>query len=276
MAAAYKARVDRYYNIGVLHTALEGYVAHPKYAPCKVQELHAKGYEYWALGHVHEFQRWDAASTIVFPGNLQGRHVGETGRKGAVSVTVDDDGHTVVDRLFVDVLRWEILNIGTDGCDTVEDVARRVGQGLSRMIDGDETPRAVRVVLEGTTRLHGALIGNATATRAQILAQAATVDADRLWIEKLKIATAPEFAIERADESRAALADLQSILLETCEDVDFQRELLGEIQPFLYKVSDDIRDDAPLLTLAREGRLAELVKQVAPGLLAELSVPGAP
>ncbi|MBW8831281.1 MAG: DNA repair exonuclease [Burkholderiales bacterium] len=276
LAAAYGARVNGHYNIGVLHTAMEGYVAHPNYAPCKVAELHAKGYDYWALGHVHEFQRWDGASTIVFPGNLQGRHVRETGRKGAVSVTVDDDGHTVVDRLFLDVLRWEVLTVDADGCATVDDVSRRVGQGLSRLIGADDTPRAVRVVLQGKTRLHGALMGNAAATRAQVLAQAVAVDADRLWIEKVKIATSPEFTIDGADETREALADLQSILFEAGEDADFLRELLGEIQPFLNKVSGDVRDDAPLLALAREGRLGDLVKQVAPALLAQLSAPGAP
>ena len=38
-------------NIGVLHTALEGYAAHSSYAPCTLAELHSKRYDYWVLGH---------------------------------------------------------------------------------------------------------------------------------------------------------------------------------------------------------------------------------
>ena len=99
LAAAYPPPVAGYYNIGVLHTALEGHTAHANYAPCSRAELHARGYQYWALGHVHEFAQWDGPSIIVFPGNLQGRHIRETGRRGAVLVEVDGIGHTTVERL---------------------------------------------------------------------------------------------------------------------------------------------------------------------------------
>src|SRR5690606_13237673 len=78
LTLGYKDPVAGHYNIGVLHTGLEGGTAHAHYAPCSRAELHAKGYDYWALGHVHEFQQWTERSTIVFPGNLQGRHIRET------------------------------------------------------------------------------------------------------------------------------------------------------------------------------------------------------
>jgi len=50
----YPDPVQGFLNIGVLHTALEGNAEHARYAPCSVAELQAKGYQYWALGHVHE------------------------------------------------------------------------------------------------------------------------------------------------------------------------------------------------------------------------------
>jgi DNA repair protein SbcD/Mre11 len=42
LAASYKAKVSDHFNIGVLHTALQGYAAHANYAPCTVDELHSK------------------------------------------------------------------------------------------------------------------------------------------------------------------------------------------------------------------------------------------
>ena len=57
------------------------------------------GYSYWALGHVHKREVIvEDGVHIVFPGNLQGRDVGETGPKGASVVEFDLDG-TVCFRL---------------------------------------------------------------------------------------------------------------------------------------------------------------------------------
>lgn len=271
LAASYKPKVSDHFNIGVLHTALQGYAAHASYAPCTVDELHAKNYDYWALGHVHEYQKWDGPSTIVFPGNLQGRHVRETGRKGAVSVTVDDSGHSIIDRLYLDVLRWEVLKVDVSECATIEDVARRVGRGLTDLLEADEVARAVRVVLEGKTRLHGTLFGNAAGLRAQVLAQAAAIDAERLWVEKVKVATTPLEVPQSSGESREALTELQEIFAEASKDPEFLEHLQEQLQPFLNKVSDELKEDVPLLELARQKRFDDMVQEVAPGLLAQLS-----
>lgn len=270
LAASYTEKVSDYFNIGVLHTALQGYAAHANYAPCTIDELHSKNYDYWALGHVHEYQKWEGPSTIVFPGNLQGRHVRETGRKGAVSVTVDGSGNSVVERLYLDVLRWEMLRVDVSDCSAVEDVARVVGRRLTSLLEADEVPRAVRVVLEGKTRLHAAMFGDSSLLRAQVLAQAAAVDAGRLWVEKVKISTEPTDAPRPYGESREALAELQEIFASASDDPEFMEHLQGQLQPFLNKVSDDLKDDVPFLELARQKRLAEMVQEVAPRLLAQL------
>lgn len=270
LATSYKPKVSEYYNIGVLHTALEGYAAHPNYAPCTVNELHAKGYNYWALGHVHEYEQWDGASTIVFPGNLQGRHVRETGRKGAVSVTVDDSGHSVVDRLFLDVLRWEVLKVDMSSCSSLDDVAHKVGAGLASLLEADNVPRAVRVVLQGQTRMHGVLTSNLTMVRAQVLAQAQAIDSEQLWVEKVKVATSAVDAVQGGD-AREALSELQAIFAEAGSDPHFLEQLQQQLQPFLNKVSDELDEEVPLLELARNKRFADMVQEVSPGLLAQLS-----
>ena len=46
----YPAPVQGFFNIGVLHTALDGMGGHANYAPCTLPQLVAKGYDYWALG----------------------------------------------------------------------------------------------------------------------------------------------------------------------------------------------------------------------------------
>src|SRR5438045_2338199 len=67
---------DRF-NIGLLHTSIDGRVGHDTYAPCSVDQLRGHGYQYWALGHVHRREVLSEAPWIVFSGNLQGRHINE-------------------------------------------------------------------------------------------------------------------------------------------------------------------------------------------------------
>jgi DNA repair exonuclease SbcCD nuclease subunit len=41
------------FTVGLLHTNVGGAEGHANYAPCTVEELSARGLDYWALGHVH-------------------------------------------------------------------------------------------------------------------------------------------------------------------------------------------------------------------------------
>ncbi|MBP0573578.1 hypothetical protein J8J27_23040, partial [Mycobacterium tuberculosis] len=68
----FPAPVAGWFNIGILHTSLEGAAEHIAYAPCAVADLVGRGYDYWALGHVHDFSIRHAQPHIVYPGNLQG------------------------------------------------------------------------------------------------------------------------------------------------------------------------------------------------------------
>ena len=77
-------------NVGLLHTSLNGRPGHEPYAPCTLDGLLAKGYDYWALGHVHSREVAHEDPWVVFPGNTQGRHARETGAKGCSLVTVAD------------------------------------------------------------------------------------------------------------------------------------------------------------------------------------------
>ena len=87
LAARYPAADPGCFNVGMLHTSATGREGHDRYAPCTVEALRAKGYGYWALGHVHTREVLDDRDApIVFPGNVQGRHIREPGAKGCMLV----------------------------------------------------------------------------------------------------------------------------------------------------------------------------------------------
>ena len=75
LAAAYDAAEKGRFNIGLLHTSLDGREDHASYAPCALGDLLSKGYQYWALGHVHKQEIVLDDPWVVFSGCIQGRHI---------------------------------------------------------------------------------------------------------------------------------------------------------------------------------------------------------
>lgn len=225
LAAAYPARVEGAFNIGLLHSSVENPGDHARYAPCRLETLLAKQYDYWALGHVHTRATLHESPWIHFPGNTQGRHVRETGRRGATVVEVEDG--LVRGSAFVptDVLRWAALALDVTGLESLDALATLVRFELgTAALAAEGRPVIVRIVLDGASPLHAALLSDPAGIDAQCRAAAAAVGTD-VHIERVKLRTRPveasgsdTAALEQA--VRAALADpaLVATLLK-----DFER-----------------------------------------------------
>lgn len=269
LAIGYPSPVPGWLNIGVLHTALEGNTAHANYAPCSVAELEAKGYQYWALGHVHEYSLRRGASTIAFPGNLQGRHIRETGPRGALMVTATGCEIESVERLHVDVLRWHALAVDVGACTTLAEVVREVGRSLEQLVAdvGGDLPLAVRVTLVGPSAAHGHLFGLEAQLRMEVLAQVAAIGADRLWIEKVKVETTPLDSSDAIASRADAVSDLQALLAKAQDDEAFLKSLQDDLMLMVGKLPLEIIAGLPQLEEIRAGRLQSLVQATAPSLI---------
>ena len=273
LATSYPAPIAGWLNIGVLHTALEGYAAHANYAPCSLEDLTAKGYDYWALGHVHEHAILQKEPWVVFPGNLQGRHIRETGARGAMLITADESGIHSVERLLVDVLRWHVVDVDASEANTLEEVVRLVGQGFEQLVA--ETPDkiylSVRVCIKGRTAAHGELFGLESQLREEILGQAAGQGIDRLWVEKVRIETEPLSDAAHIVARSDAIADLQAFLDTAPEDTALLESLMEDLRPLVDKAPFELIQSVPALDAIRSGNISSLVKSVTPGLLAYLA-----
>ena len=272
LAKDYPAAESGYFNIGVLHTALQGHEPHANYAPCSIAELKAKEYDYWALGHVHEAAVLSEKPHIVFPGNLQGRHIREPGPRGAILVT-ENAGVIGLNRLDVDVVRWLNLQIDAAEMTSLQDAIRRTGVALTEAYDrnAEGRPMAIRVSFTGRSSVHGQLFGMEPQLRAEILALAVGLAADRIWIEKVVVDTQPELDPKVLAGRSDALAELQLILARAGEDTDFLDGLAAELQDLSAKLPKDVQDQLPQLDAVRRGGVAPLVSELAPTLLARLA-----
>lgn len=268
LAAAYPDPLPGHFNIGVLHTALEGYAEHANYAPCTLEQLHARGYQYWALGHVHEFRIFPGPVPVVFPGNIQGRHIREQGPRGAVLVECKEGNVESIERLEVDVLRWHALAVDVSNCATGADVLSCVREALEEVLTNQaaQRPCVLRVTLEGETPLHGELLGRPVQLRADVLAIMGALAGDRLWLEKLRVQTRPP----QQRTPSAASDDLVTLLAETVSDPDFPSSLKEDLQLLLDRAPYEVSQQLPLITDLRDGRVEDLLRDAAASVLNRL------
>jgi DNA repair exonuclease SbcCD nuclease subunit len=202
LSQQYPLAIRGLFNIGLLHTSAGGAAGHERYAPCNVQGLSAKGYNYWALGHVHCRETLCHEPFIAFPGNTQGRHIRETGEKGCLLVTVDDGLGARAAFRRLDVVRWEPCEIAADWAEREDDLLAAVSARFSHWLGEEDPDRllAVRVEFQGASRLHEALLANPARLAAEVRARAADLGAERIWVEQVKIRTQPMHVASDASE----------------------------------------------------------------------------
>ncbi|MHB1526650.1 MAG: metallophosphoesterase family protein [Candidatus Dormibacteria bacterium] len=151
LSATYPLPVPGWVNIGLLHTSAEGHPANGTYAPCSVDGLVAHEYDYWALGHVHEYAVLHTDPWVVFPGCAQARHINESGPKGCVLVSVDDGRVASVEFRPLDVVRWATVVVPVDGARSRHAVLDRAAEEIAiASQDADGRVLACRVRLTGT------------------------------------------------------------------------------------------------------------------------------
>ena len=210
----YPNRVSGWFNIGVLHTALTGHPPHDNYAPATLGHLRARGYDYWALGHVHDFAVLQEKPHIIYPGNIQGRNIREQGAKGAVLVSVVDAEVTGIERVIVDRARWVDEAIDATGAQSeaallklVEDKVRPLG------VTASERLVALRVILTGETDLHRHLVAHRQQLGDEVQAACQRINGD-IWVEKLVLRTFAPKAARPAAGGALMSVDLASLLAD--------------------------------------------------------------
>ncbi|MBI2570137.1 MAG: DNA repair exonuclease [Candidatus Schekmanbacteria bacterium] len=247
LSAAYPSPRPGLLNVGVLHSSLDGRPGHDVYAPCTSAGLRGRGYDYWALGHVHRWEIVAADPWIVFPGNVQGRHARETGPKGCALVTVDDGRVAAVERRELDVVRWAEVAVDSTGCRVATELLDRAQVEMRAALGAaGGRPVVARVVVTGASALRDSLVVHDEKWRQELRAAAADVGRDRLWIEKVRVEAMPAAAAGDGQSEGAAAAAEAAV----GAGAPALRELLAALS------QDDAEGDDEVI--------AELVQELAP------------
>lgn len=240
----YPDPVSGKFNLGLLHTSLIGYEGHDPYAPCTVADLIGKSYDYWALGHIHQPQVVQEDPWIVYPGNLQGRHIRECGARGCRLVTVDNS-LTVSDCTWhsLDVARWAELSVDLGGVDSIESALPCLRSAMGEAIEqAEDRLLALRIVLTGVTPLHGALCSRSDRIVAEVQSIAEDFGDGVLWIERVKLATRPAISLEELAERDA----LTKVVVEATLGGGGEAALPPEVSEMMVALPPEVREELAL------------------------------
>ena len=231
------------FNIGLLHTCVNGREGHEPYAPCALGDLREKGYDYWALGHVHRREVLCDNPLIVFPGNLQGRHARETGPKGCMHVEVDASGRVTVDFRPMDVVRWEEVIVPADACAAAYEVVERFRERIPALLSSNPDGLTVaRVRVSGASAAHDDLLAEPGRWETEIRAVASEEGGERLWVERVRLGTRPQRADDRPPEG--AVGELLRLIDGIAGDPEALRALASEFADLTRKLPREFREGA--------------------------------
>jgi len=217
------------WNIGLMHTSLDGTAGHDRYAPCALADLVDHGYEYWALGHIHKRAVHEAEGTlVVMPGIPQGRNIRETEGGSATLVEIDLQGVRARE-VPLELLRFMRVPVDFSG---VADQAGRDARLRTALeaVAGDDVMIAARLEAVGSpTELGDPRMMEAQAREA---AEAVT----GVFVDRVRLRPAA-----RALDMEAA-DDLASLMLTDAATPGFRDEVQAQLEELRAALPTEIRD----------------------------------
>ncbi|MFT3924954.1 MAG: DNA repair exonuclease [Myxococcales bacterium] len=271
LSANYPEPLRGMLNIGLLHTALSGRPGHAAYAPTDVRALVARGYDYWALGHVHKREVVHREPHVVFPGNLQARHVRETGPKGATLVRVENGSIASVEHRSLDLVRFALLELSAVEAQSVGDLAELAKRAFAEaLVEAEGRLLAARVSVVGRSHAHAEMAADLERVRAQIQTAANDLSAGDVWVEDVRLHSQLPLDLVSLRKRDDAIGHLVSALERSMDDPETALLLSDDLAELSKALPAEVRAEALDLDLRDEQQARELLHSVGQLLLPRL------
>lgn len=233
LAARFRKREGAPFHLAVLHANVDGDPRHDNYAPCSLGELAAAGFDYWALGHVHERRVLREYPHVVYPGNTQGRHFREKGARGAYVVHVSATGEIRLTFVETSDVVWLEQSVSIAGAEREQELRERLLEAAERArAEAGGRPCVLRLRLEGRGPLHERL--QETGVREEWLAElrewlgSPDERDDWVWAGDLVVRTGPERDWQAELGADGFTGELARLAARAADDPAAARELLDD------------------------------------------------
>ena len=215
------------FSIALLHGTSGKSDKHASYAPFTSRDLADKGFDYWALGHIHKWEILQKAGpAIAYPGNPQGRDFGETGLRGSLIVELETEKPPVIRFFDTSNLILDYLTINVEGIENQENLLSKINGKIEKISNAYNRSMILRLILSGRTAMHTMLKDPALQAELVDIVNEQLTDADPFCrIDRLQVQTMPI-----ADINKLANAnDFTGDLLRTIETYEQHPEMQNEI-----------------------------------------------
>ncbi len=273
LALQYPKPIAGMFNVGLLHTSLTGAEGHDPYAPCTPHQLADKQYDYWALGHIHARgdHGLDGAAPIVFSGNIQGRHIRETGEKGCVIVEIDSRSQCRHSFHQLDVVRWKLCTIDVSQMTHIDEL---IDEYQTRLLGAlamvDRRLLVVRVELVGTTSLHADLHRCQANLKAALRATTVSHGDQRAWLEAVRFRSRPLQTDAAAVNIEGPMESLAAVVEDFRQDPSADQLVEHELRSLLKKLPAEVGGDGQPLPLDDPRWIAQLIESASADVIGRL------
>ena len=233
----FKQPVDGLANIGIMHTSLVGAVGHDVYAPCTVKDLTSRGFDYWALGHIHKRQIHNQNPYIVMPGIPQGRDISEDGPRSVTLVAISDKSIRIDERFVADS---EFQRVQLDLTDIVEwtSAMTKLREALEEIRTSAKARYVIcRIVLCGMSPLNWRIRRDADLFKAE--AQEAAQQLNDVFVEGIDNQI-KSFAC--GSNSADPVDELAAIMEEIASDSAFRGKAVSFLETVVRTLPFELRD----------------------------------
>ncbi|MUT66265.1 exonuclease SbcCD subunit D [Paenibacillus sp. NEAU-GSW1] len=213
LAAGYSIQETGPFHIAMLHGNVNGDSSHDPYAPCTLDELvGGKGFDYWALGHIHTKQVLHQYPHVVYPGNIQGRNPREQGERGCYVVDVSASRAVQLTFVALDNIRWLETEVPIDGIRTVQELLYQLEDAALRLsLAGEGRSVMARLQITGRGPLHSRLADTIVVkTLLEQMQESGQQPSGGVWtwIYSLEINTAAELHISELQQEDSFAGEL--------------------------------------------------------------------
>ena len=198
-------------SIAVLHGTVGAPGPHENYAPFSREDVAGKGFDYWALGHIHKKKVVSASNpAILYPGNPQGRDFGESGEKGCYLVEISEGHDPVVEFIPSQVIRFENLEIDMSAVGKIESLQGKITEALEKAENYNEDVNYIlRINLIGSTGLHKSINDMAEIDElVEFLNEGQLNQQYFRWIDRIYVNTRPDIDIEKIKNGTGFSAEI--------------------------------------------------------------------
>ncbi|MEJ1117093.1 DNA repair exonuclease [Phyllobacterium sp. CCNWLW109] len=268
----YKPPLPDAVNIGIMHTSLAGAPGHDLYGPCNVADLHSSGFDYWALGHIHQRSQHTGERTVIMPGMPQGRDINEAGEKTVSLVTIGDDRSISIEERLTSIAQFERLTIDVSNATEWRDIVGAIETALVEKRHGTRSEHLVgRLKLVGNTPLAWQLRRDADLLLAEAEQRAQGIG--RTWVEKIDLAVQPTDSTQSASIADPLVELGELMQSEVMTSHGFREEIRQMVKDLLDDLPPDSRKFVGSSEAEFEHFVDDLMTQSGDEIIARLKAP---